>query len=664
MKSKTYSIFGAGAAGLYTAWRLLDGKTNNEKDHSKQLTKGDTLELYDWGKYDFSKDNPGTRAAGARVCTWHYQDDKTKSYLELGGMRYSEWDGTANGGGHRLVTTVISELGLDKYSVPFNESTNPLFYLRTKNMYLNDISSSNPAPYNVDHFGSSASPDTGFGTIENLAVTSDSGPQTRAEWCQFYQTGRIAVDLPETSVYKKGDLLKDIGYWNLMFDQLGSEGYNYTSDGNGYTSNVINWNAAVAFQANNEFTPGTEYRTLSTGYSTMFNALFDAIVKLAKDKGVQFNYHPNTRLHSILEINKVIHYTIATREHPHKKSGSKTTEAAWLAMPRYAIDLVAQATRYEDHEGLDVLNHQKVQLYLESAVLQPSYKVGMFFDQPWWADSSQNPPRYPAQITSYEVTENVIEELGKKGFPKKYLHAISKDSSIIETPFATADLFVKTVEQCIKERLTYVEQEQLLTAAERNTIGPSVTDTPIRQVVYFGNNAIDQSGDKVYGLLASYDDEVFTSFWQELELGPGAGRKVPISENYQPLEGPRKSPDVMVKMLRQQLAAVHFGPQSDYSAVPEPLETKYMDWSLPPFNAGYHAYAGHYNICDVQQKIRKPSQLIDGADVNIFIVGEAYSNDQAWVEGAYCTAESVLNDFFDIKPIIDNQDYPFICPCK
>ena len=23
--SKTYSIFGAGAAGLYTAWRLLDG---------------------------------------------------------------------------------------------------------------------------------------------------------------------------------------------------------------------------------------------------------------------------------------------------------------------------------------------------------------------------------------------------------------------------------------------------------------------------------------------------------------------------------------------------------------------------------------------------------------------------------------------------------------
>ena len=58
------------------------------------------------------------------------------------------------------------------------------------------------------------------------------------------------------------------------------------------------------------------------------------------------------------------------------------------------------------------------------------------------------------------------------------------------------------------------------------------------------------------------------------------------------------------------------------------------------------------------------SQLIAGADADIFIVGEAYSNDQAWVEGAFCTAELVLNDFFGIVPIIDNTNYPFICPAR
>ena len=664
MKNKTYSIFGAGAAGLYTAWRLLDGKAKNGKDNTKQLAKGDTLELYDWGQYDFSKEDPGTRAAGARVCTWHFNNDKTKSYVELGGMRYSDWTGDNDGkaGGHRVVTTVIKELGLDKDAVPFNESTNPLYYLRTKNMYLADITSSNPAPYNVDHYAADESPDDGFNTIEFLAGSQQALPQTRRQWCDFYQNGRIVVNLPDSSVYQKGERFADIGYWNLMYDQLGSEGFSYTADGNGYTSNVINWNSAVALQANNEFTPGTEYKTLTTGYSSMFNALFEAIQKLAKRKGVHFKYHPNTRLHSILQIKGVIHYSLATRANPDKKSASGTTDAAWLAMPRYAIDLVAQATRYQDHEGVDVLNHQKVQLYLESAIMQPSYKVGMFFDSEWWLDQANTP--YPPQLASYEVTQKVIDRLAKEGFPKKYLSAMKNDPQILETPYTSVSSFITAVEQLLQERLTFKQEQQLLAAAYRNTIGPSVTDTPIRQVVYFGNNAPDQTEKPIYGLLASYDDEMYTGFWQALELGPDRGRKIPISEDTQPLEGPRKAPEIMVKMLRQQLATVHFGPQANYNVVPEPLETRYMDWSLPPFNAGYHAFAAHYDVCDVQQKIRKPSQLIEGADADIFIVGETYSNDQAWVEGAFCTAESVLNDFFGIEPIIDDKEYPFICPCS
>lgn len=660
MAHKTYSIFGAGAAGLYTAWRLLDGVVTKEKDKAKQLVKGDILELYDWGKYDFSKTHPGTREAGARICTWHYKDDPDHSYVELGGMRYSEWDSTtkdANGGkaaGHRVVTTVISELGLDTYSVPFNESTNPLFYLRSKNQYLNDITSSNPAAYNADNFAAATSPDQQFSIVENLAVTSTTGPQTRREWDVFYQKGRITAELSENSVFQKGDHLKDIGYWNLMYDQLGGEGFQYAADGNGYSSNVINWNSAVAFEANNEFTPGTQYKTLTIGYSGMFNALFEQIVKLAKAKGVIFKYVPDTRLHSILSTGKTVRYTYATRKNPWKAAGTATTDAAWLAMPRYALDLVAQATRYEKADGLDVLNDEKVRLYMEAAVIQPSYKVGMFFDSPWWL----NQAAYPPKILGYVVTPQVIAALKKEGFPASYLKALSKLNDI---PYTSAKALVDSLQELTQERLTVTQENQLLAASLRNTIGPSITDTPIRMVVYFGNNALDQKKKPIYGILASYDDETFVDFWRELELGPNQQRKIPLADDVQPLEGPRKVPAKMVKMLRKQLAELHFGPNSDYSAVPEPLEAAYVDWSLPPFGAGYHAWAAHYDIADVQQKIRKPSQLVAGADANIFIVGEAYSNDQAWVEGAYCTAESVLNDFFGIKPIIDDTHYPFIC---
>jgi hypothetical protein len=666
MNAKTYSIFGAGAAGLYTGWRLLGGgASEGRKLNPKALNAGDTLELHDWGNYTFNEEHPGTRAAGARVCTWHYNDDKNASYLEVGGMRYSEWDGTPQGGGHRLVTTVIRKLGLDKDSVPFNESTNPLFYLRAKNMYLNDITSSNPAPYNVNNYGATDSPDTGFGIIQDIAISPEkAGTMTRADWCRFYKEGTIRTELGDSSVYQKGELLRDIGYWDLMFDQLGSEGYQYTSDGNGYTSNVINWNAADAIQSNNEFTPGTEYKTLKTGYSSMFTALFDAIVSLAKEKGVKFDYHPDTRLHSILEIQGKVHYWTATREDPDKRAAEGTADAAWLSMPRYALDLVSQATRYQPHQGLDVLNHAKVQLYLEAAIMQPSYKVGMFFDQEWWVKGAAAAPVYPAPIICYEITDDVLANLAANGFPAKYIEEIRNDkTAIVEQPFASAADLLKAIETCIDERLTVSQEKLLLQLSQRNTIGPSVTDTPIRQVVYFGNNALEDKGKPVYGLLASYDDEQFTTFWQELELGPHGTRKVAVSENYQPLEGPRKVPPGMVKMLRSQLAAVHFGPGANYTAVPEPLEARYMDWSLPPFNAGYHAWSAHYDICDVQQKIRKPSQLIDGADANIFIVGETYSNDQAWVEGAYCTSESVLNDFFGFVPIISKEDYPFICDC-
>ena len=37
------------------------------------------------------------------------------------------------------------------------------------------------------------------------------------------------------------------------------------------------------------------------------------------------------------------------------------------------------------------------------------------------------------------------------------------------------------------------------------------------------------------------------------------------------------------------------------------------------------------------------------ADLDIHIVGEAYSYGQGWVEGALDTAESMLQDFFGLK---------------
>jgi len=660
MKAKTYSIFGAGAAGLYTAWRLLTGKPKNAKTTAKLLSKGDTLELYDWGKYDFSKKNSGTREPGARVCTWHYQNNKEKSYLELGGMRYAEYNKGTNSG-HLLVTTVIRLLGLDKHSRIFNESNDQLLYLRNRNMFLSEISPGNPAPYNIPGGGAGQSPYLGFSKVGDLAVTPNY-PSTRKQWCAFNKNGKIIKTMPESSVFQKGDKASDIGYWNLMYDQLGPEGFQYTADANGYTSNVINWNSAVAFNSNNEFTPGNQYKTLTLGYSAMFTALFAEIAKAARKKGVHFKYYPDTRLHSILDKKGVVHFTTSTRDNPWRPSSKKTCDAAWLAMPRHSIELVAEATGYQANDGLDILNDKQVKLYLEAVIMQPSYKIGLFFSQPWWQKATYSP-----RLTSLTVTGEALKSLTGLGWPKPYLirmRTAKKDGSylVYNVVFDSPKAIVVAVEECLGARLNPAQLGQLLTTTRQfDSIGPSFTDTPIRMAVYFGNNALNKSGEKVYGMLASYDDEYFTTFWRELEEGVQEDWTIPASDDIQPLIEPREPSAAMVKMLRKQLAEMHFGPGSDPDLVPAPLEARYMDWSLPPFNAGYHAWAAHYDVCDVMQKIRKPSQLIKGADANIFIVGEAYSNDQAWVEGAYCTSESVLNDFFDMEPIVKNDCYPFIC---
>jgi len=81
------------------------------------------------------------------------------------------------------------------------------------------------------------------------------------------------------------------------------------------------------------------------------------------------------------------------------------------------------------------------------------------------------------------VTDDVILQLKKDGFPDKYLKSLP---TIIGTPFTPADALIQAVQKLTLERLTVVQEDQLLAAALRYTIGPSVTDTPIRQTVYFG----------------------------------------------------------------------------------------------------------------------------------------------------------------------------------
>jgi len=586
-----YTIFGGGPGGLYTAWRLLQSET---------LTANDSIEIIEWGNYDYENNGTGDRLPAGRICSHHYQNNVEQSYIEIGGMRYIEWDPSSSTG-HLLVSATISALDLKQYSVEFNTTDNPLLFLRGEMMYQQDISAASPAPYNTVGTENQAAADDLIATVSN-AITSTNA-QDRVSQCQFYAKGVLPPEF-ESDVYHPGTLASNIGYWNIMYDQVFNEGYQYAADGGGYTSNVINWNAADAAVYNGEFAPGGKFKTLNTGFSSIFTTMYSNIVALAAAQNVSFTLTKNTRLHSIWDEEGTTKYCTASADSPNQPSAAEQeTDFAFIAMPPHAIEAVANATRYlpEAANRNYFLNENTVATYLESVIHQPSYKVAMFFENEWWKEDNLPMP--------------------------------------LNVDTAT------------------------------NTFGPTITDLPLRQIYYFGDNAPGSVDKPVYGMLASYDDMRYTQFWQELELSVTEQHTTPPSENTQPLKGGAPATPAMIEMLKIQLARVHYGNDvTNSDLIPDPLETVFMNWGHDPFGAGYHAWASHYNICNVMQGIRAPGRLAGLSNSNVFIVGSAFSNDQAWIEGAFCTVESVLQDFLGIPtmatefdPTLDLSVYPFIC---
>jgi hypothetical protein len=97
--------------------------------------------------------------------------------------------------------------------------------------------------------------------------------------------------------------------------------------------------------------------------------------------------------------------------------------------------------------------------------------------------------------------------------------------------------------------------------------------------------------------------------------------------------------DQMVQVANRQVASVHALPE-----IPMPYSAVYHSWNEDPYGGGWHEWKANYRLDEIMCRMRKPVR-----DQDIYIVGEAYSYGQGWVEGALDTAESALEDFFGLE---------------
>jgi hypothetical protein len=343
---------------------------------------------------------------------------------------------------------------------------------------------------------------------------------------------------------------------------------------------------------------------LDGGYSLLFEALANQITALAANYPGSGIFYGQQLIN--LAESPTDNTTICTFVKQEGLETSTTTTAAdvlFLALPRRALEMVA--------EGCDpsyMLNTRQMKALVESSIDQPAIKVVMVFDQAWWL-STQNGGQ-------------------------------CQSAPILKAPYNASNA-----------------------PASQGVGGATITDLPLRMIYYFGNNIPGGPGATggPYVLLASYDDMNYSGFWRELEFSGDYGDAPSLLR--QPLTGPTSVPvdSAMAGILIKQLADVH---GIAVANIPTPTAIYFQDWGQDPFGGGYHGWAAHYNICEVMDCIRAPYQkaLLGNSPRRTYIIGSCYSFDQAWVEGAFCTAESVLQDFLQLLPLNPYiQNYTLVC---
>lgn len=198
--------------------------------------------------------------------------------------------------------------------------------------------------------------------------------------------------------------------------------------------------------------------------------------------------------------------------------------------------------------------------------------------------------------------------------------------------------------------------------------GRSISDLPIRQTYYF---APDSPSSLPVGLLmASYDDAQAVDYWQGLvppedewergkadlhravaELARVSGVEGADAVTFAPPPHLHKASDGMLRHAKDQLALLHKIPAGE---IPDPIVGAFADWGFDPFGGGWNFWAPQVDVRDVMERIKAPL----GKDRRVYVVGDAYSGSQGWVEGALTATELVLERYLSLpRPTWFPADY-------
>jgi monoamine oxidase len=409
-----------------------------------------------------------------------------------------------------------------------------------------------------------------------------------------------ATNTPNTDILKK--LLQNFqfdedktylyqhGFWNLLARSISSEAYRFIFDCSGYDTIGLNWNAVNTILLNlGDFGQQIQYKSVVDGYEAVPRTLCEQFESRAKDQdeNIRGKVYFNHRLASADR-----HYN--SREVQLKfelRSGAGTklevpearARHLILAMPRRSLELV----RGDVLRPTDAPEEKAMTRLIGSVTPVPLFKMFVCYPGPWWRAAGVNR-------------------------------------------------------------------------------GQSITDLPLRQCYYWAVEGEMRGADPLWSeqanrnsvLLATYDDSRYVRFWAGLTLEAEDGTdpekyKVPgfspdpekdasqhdglcwvIPKSERDKWNQHLASKAMAEEIHQQLKEMH-----GLKYAPEYFSAVYKDWGDDPFGGGANFWKIGVKSWEIIPKMIRPH-----TQLNVYVCGEAYSDNQGWVEGALETAEMVLQD--------------------
>lgn len=591
-------IVGMGPAGLYTAWRLVTTNSDQTILDLPRTAKKLNIAMFDT--------MPEERVGG-RLCTQPLPG--YPFFAELGGMRFRS--------NQLLINAVVDTLGLAKQRKPF-KFEQKFYYLREQLLTDDHFKAARDIPYVLARNETCKLPHE----IIQFAIHQTLKQLTFGfKWYDSYEFANWCINISELlkkvseptriqsltpkewaviksfGEYQNRDFLFNVGFWDLLQFQLSSGAWHLAHDGLGYESIMGNWNSAIALPwFITDFDDAAQVYTLQGGMSSITDQLYDQIKKSQK-----ISLHHRFDLAGIELVSqddgtKLLR--LQFKQDGNSEPYSICTRAVVLAIPKgalvrldYGDRLIA---RILDPGGVDQRSWFLDQL--NSVEGKPLFKLFLGYSTPWWTKT--------------------------KNWP---------------------------------------------TGANAGPTGKVNTDLPLRQIYYYGKDQWNQSRRAELGLseadqhsmiMASYSDSHYIEFWTERQKNPGSNycnlnvSSLPQADQY--AHQTFGAPASMIVRAEHQLGILHDEDSFRTSdGTPRAQSALYMEWSRPPYYAGWHSWklgVKPWRICELL------TQPFD--DVNLFICGEAYSDEQGWTEGAFKSAERILSLKFKL-PLNPNMAQAF-----